>query len=61
MSDHDKETTENIEKSMQESHGVSKEEYERSVDKKIEVEKKREKDHKENKDLTNEINTKIKK
>ncbi|MFB4164951.1 hypothetical protein ACE1TI_14245 [Alteribacillus sp. JSM 102045] len=60
-SNHHLETTENLEKSMHKSHGVTQEEYKRSVEKKIEVEKEREKDHKKNKEIQAGIDKNLKK
>ncbi|SDI28267.1 hypothetical protein [Alteribacillus bidgolensis] len=60
-SNYEHETTENLEKSMHKAHGVTQEEYKRSLEKKIEVEKEREKDYKKNKEIQTEIYSHMKK
>ncbi|WP_158736165.1 hypothetical protein [Alteribacillus sp. YIM 98480] len=60
-SNKEQETTENLEKSMHKAHGVTQEEYKRSLDKKIEVEKEREKDYKKNKEIQTEVDNHMKK
>ncbi|MGJ9385774.1 hypothetical protein CR203_17190 [Salipaludibacillus neizhouensis] len=60
MSDDKKEITEQMEKSLHLAHGFGHEVYKKSLDKKIEVEQKREKEYLEslkvNKELIHKIN-----
>ncbi len=48
-----------IEKSMHSNHGYSMEGYERSLDKKITVEKKREKEYEKSKEVSREANSQV--
>ncbi|MBM7096758.1 MULTISPECIES: hypothetical protein [Alteribacter] len=47
--------TENMEKGLRQNHGIGHEKLNSSLDKKIEVEKSREKDHKQSQKIEREI------
>ncbi|MFC5712428.1 hypothetical protein ACFPU1_06520 [Thalassorhabdus alkalitolerans] len=51
--------TENMEKGLMQSHGLTHEQYKKDVDNIMDVEKKREADHKKNKDVEKEINSQL--
>ncbi|MDV2686070.1 hypothetical protein RYX56_17010 [Alkalihalophilus lindianensis] len=55
----EQEIPEVMEKGLQQSHGISHQEYLHDLDKKIEVEKAREKDYQKNKELEKELNNKL--
>ncbi|WP_280771252.1 hypothetical protein [Salipaludibacillus daqingensis] len=59
MSDENVKYTENMEKALQQSHGIGYESYKGSLKKKVEVEKAREKDYRDSLQVENELTRKM--